>query len=139
MKKLVLFLAIIIIGIYNSAYAKSYVYEVNGEPVCLFINEEACLGDAFLTETDYGGLPSGRSDWVDIKFLGIDSNNNIHLMRTLVQKKYKKSEDHLILKFEPQNQISIKMLFTIMKISVMRINNSVIKIKLLPNEYIKEP
>lgn len=141
MRKNLLLSLIIIICISNFTFAKEYNYTVaipgnygssRDDEVTLDLSRTAFLGSVFLVESLYESC-------VAITFLGIDSNNNIHLKRTTHKKDFLDSIEYLIFKNNPQEHIFLAMLYTVIEISVFPTNNSQIQIKLLPNKYIKEP
>lgn len=113
--------------------AKEYKYELPYHTdVRLNFSETAHLGSAFLTEE------WGPRNFVQIIFCGIDSNNNVRFVRSY-QYNGSKITINLIFKFVPQEHIFLEMLLTTVEIGISPINSSCIKIKLFPNEYIKEP
>jgi len=136
MKKLILLLLLILFFTPEVYGSKEYQYIVERpnfkKYVKLEILENASLGAIFLTEYHED------LSWVEITFLGIDSNNNIHLKRRKILSKRTESDERLILKLEPGKIINLEMLYSIVKISITPINSSFIEIKLLPNEYIRE-
>lgn len=139
MKKLILIL-LLLCFVFSISFAKEYEYDLPGRlaPVTLIFSETAHLGSVFLTEKSAGYF-------TQIIFSGIDSNNNIHFLK--MQARYGKfsetfvvsQEIILVTKHEPQKHIFLDLLLTTVEINISPVNNSYIKIRLFPNEYIKEP